>query len=206
MNDLETVRQIIDEVCLRFGRFTLSSGGTSSFYIDMRKALLRSDCLYVLAAAVRRYLAREDVKYTAIAAPALGAVPLMAAMLALDGFCDSLASEIQPPVDTARWGLMVRKETKGHGTKKRVEGWCPPDARILVVEDVLTTGTSVLSTIEAVQEEITPTKPFAGVLCLLDRREGGQKAVEALEIPLFRLATPHDLPRLQEHLAAMRGT
>jgi orotate phosphoribosyltransferase len=206
--DKETVIQIIEDICLKFGDFTLASGAKSSYYIDLRPALLESCSLYQILTAMRRrlnqarrrHLNQARALYDAVACPVLGAVPLMSGLLTLDGVCWDIT---QTP-GHCRYGLMVRSEHKDHGTGKLVEGWCPPDAKVLMVEDVVTSGGSVRRAVEAVQRELRAD--VIGVCAVLDREQGGQeRIVGQLKLPYWPLVRVSELAKVQAHLAKQGG-
>ena len=87
----------------------------------------------------------------------------------------------------------VRKEPKGHGTGRRIEGPFRPGDRVVVVEDVITTGRSALEAIDAVEGE---GGSVAGVLAVVDRQDGGREAIQARGYPVVSLVTMGELVRL----------
>ncbi len=94
-------------------------------------------------------------------------------------------------------GFTVRREAKGHGTGRQVEGGLPEDARVVIIEDAVTSGGSVLRAIEAIREH---GATIAGVLCLVDRGEGGRELLDELGLPLVAAFTGSEL------LAAARAS
>src|SRR6266566_1455630 len=113
---------------LQIGTFTLASGKTSSYYVDIKKAITRPDLLRTIADSMAPYARDAD----RIAGVELGAVPIAAAV--------SLA--------TGKPYIMVRKATKEHGTKHDFEGDLEKGERVLFVEDVVTTGGTLRAAIE----------------------------------------------------------
>src|SRR3989449_5915381 len=113
---------------LRFGTFTLTSGKTSSYYVDIKRAVTRPELLRTIGDAIAPHARRAD----RIAGVELGAVPIAAAV--------SLAS--RKPF------LMVRKAAKEHGTKEDFEGELNRGDRVLFVEDVVTTGGTLRGAID----------------------------------------------------------
>jgi orotate phosphoribosyltransferase len=155
---------------LSFGTFTLASGKTSSFYVDIKKAITRPHLLRTIAEAMVPYASRAD----RIAGVELGAVPIAAAL--------SLASD--------KPYLMVRKEAKGHGTKKDFEGELRKGERVLFVEDVVTTGGTLRGAIERLRASGALVEDVA---CVVDREEGGKIALAEITVRLHALLTAKDL-------------
>ncbi|MCS6975381.1 MAG: phosphoribosyltransferase family protein, partial [Gemmatales bacterium] len=87
-------------------------------------------------------------------------------------------------------GFCVRKEAKSHGTQKRIEGRLEPGFRVAIVEDVMTTGGSVLTAIEAVRQA---GAEIVGVICLLDRLQGARERIEGMGLRFEPLFTIRDL-------------
>ena len=116
------------------GDFTLSSGKKSDYYINMKKAITDPEILSTIAKLITKSISEDNIDK--VAGPALGAVPIATAV--------SLESEI--PL------LMIRKEKKGYGTSKLIEGELNEGDDVIVVEDVTTTGGSLLKAIKAIQD------------------------------------------------------
>ena len=139
-----------NEVFLR-GDFTLSSGKKSDYYINMKKAITEPEILSTIAKLITEKIENDNIDK--VAGPALGAVPIATAV--------SLESET--PL------LMIRKEKKGYGTSKLIEGELNPNDNVIVVEDVTTTGGSLLKAIKAIQDNGgNVTRAFV----VVDRQEG----------------------------------
>ncbi len=139
-----------NEVFLK-GDFTLSSGKKSDYYINMKKAITNPEILSRIAKLITEKIANDDVDK--VAGPALGAVPIATAV--------SLESKL--PL------LMIRKEKKGYGTSKLIEGELNSGDNVIVVEDVTTTGASLLKAINAIKENGgNVTRAFV----VVDRQEG----------------------------------
>jgi orotate phosphoribosyltransferase len=153
-----------------YGTFTLASGKTSSYYVDIKKAVTRPELLRTIAEAMAPYASRVD----RIAGVELGAVPIAAAV--------SLAS--------GKPYLMVRKEVKGHGTKKEFEGELTKRDRVLFVEDVVTTGGTLRGAIERLRASGAVIEDVA---CVVDREEGGKIALAEITVRLHSLLTAKDL-------------
>lgn len=139
-----------NEVFLK-GDFTLSSGKKSDYYINMKKAITDPEILSTIAKLITDKIADDDIDK--VAGPALGAVPIATAV--------SLESKL--PL------LMIRKEKKGYGTSKLIEGELNSGDNVIVVEDVTTTGGSLLKAIKAIKENGgNVTRAFV----VVDRQEG----------------------------------
>ena len=109
----------------------------------------------------------------------IGADPITAAVITVAGMKN------RPNLK----GFLVRKESKGHGTNKFIEGPVKAGDRVVVVEDVVTTGGSSLKAIERIEEA---GMTVAGVVAVIDRMEGGREAFAAKGIPLRSLLTIED--------------
>jgi orotate phosphoribosyltransferase len=140
-----------------FGRFTLASGKESSYYVNSKKALFNGEAVALLADVL--YDLTKDLDVQAVGGPEVGAIPIATA-LALR------YHQAGRPLE----GFFVRKRAKDHGSQQRVEGVLRPGDRALVVEDVVTTGESVL---QAIQEVEKAGGRVVAVSCVVDRLEGG---------------------------------
>ncbi len=161
------------EHALVVGRVTLTSGAEADFYVDAKRAILRPAGFGALAELVAARCAETGA--TAVGGLTMGADPVACAALA--GGADVKA-------------FFVRKEAKAHGLQRRVEG--PPlgdDDRLLVVEDVVTSGGSTLTAIEALRAE---GREVVGVTAVLDRLAGGAARIEAAARAPFRALTTID--------------
>jgi len=164
------------------GDFVLRSGRRSRYYLDKYRFETRPDLLRALGAAIAEAVREHEPEATRLAGPELGAVALAAAA--------SLESGLP--------FLIVRKEAKGYGTAKRIEGVFDEDDCVCLVEDVVTLGGEAVKAVEALREA---GLRVAHAVCVVDREEGGvdelarhavrlralYRASELLEIP----ANPH---------------
>ena len=155
---------------LQFGSFTLASGKTSSYYIDIKKAITRPDLLRTIGEAMAPYAAHAD----RVAGVELGAVPIAAAV--------SLAC--------GKPYLMVRKATKEHGTKKEFEGELAKGDKVLFVEDVITTGGTLRAAIERMR---ALGAVISDVVAVVDREEGGKISLAEITVRLHALVAAKDL-------------
>jgi orotate phosphoribosyltransferase len=165
----------------------LSSGRVSAFYFDARMVTLRADGAYFLARHILETIPTDS--YDAVGGMTMGADPIAAAV-----------SAISWELGTPKPAFIVRKQAKGHGTKKRVEGPLAPGSRVLIVEDVTTSGGSSLDAIEAVREEAGAT--IACVVSLVDRMQGAAALFAEKGYDFRPVFTALDLGITQEELDA----
>jgi len=169
--------QLIKKLSYREGNFTLASGKKSTFYVDLKTTTLHPDGAYAIAQAALELLKSENLKIDAVGGLTLGADPLATAI--------SLAAREQGLVWPA---YIVRKEPKGHGTSRYIEGTenLKPGASVLVLEDVVTTGGSSIQAVERLRE--AGFNPVA-ILTVVDREEGGAEAIGKLGLRFLALTT-----------------
>ena len=143
--------------------FTLASGKKSPYYLDCKKTTLLSEALPLIG----RLLWEEVKKFSpeAVGGLTLGADPLVAAVCYEAGLKGALLE-----------GFIVRKEAKGHGTRRFIEGNVKAGMRAVILEDVVTTGGSSLKAVDRAEE--AGLKVLA-VVALVDREEGGAEAISA---------------------------
>jgi len=159
----ETVDRLLDLAldrgAIKYGDFTLSSGKKSSYYFDGRLLSLDPEGAHLISQALLPLLQQSGA--AAIGGTTLGADPIVTAV--------ALASHLAGGFIPA---FIVRKESKGHGTKQSIEGPLAPGSMVAIVDDVCTTGGSLFHAIEAAEEAgCTVVK----VVSLLDRNEGGSE-------------------------------
>ncbi|MDZ4659632.1 MAG: orotate phosphoribosyltransferase [Bythopirellula sp.] len=176
MYDRQALSDLIKQQALKFGDFTLASGKQASFYLDCRQVTLDSRGAQLIGAGMLELLASDMPDL--VGGMAIGADPITAAILTLAG--------IQ---NIPLRGVMVRKEPKGHGMGKHVEGPYREGERLVIVEDVVTTGGSSLKAIEHC--EAVGLK-VDRVLAIIDRLEGGREAFAARGYELTTLFTIKD--------------
>lgn len=153
--------QLLRQEALSLQEVRLSSGQVSHYYIDCRRVTLSAPGAYWTAQLLLPSLAAAGI--TALGGLTLGADPIVAAVAALS-FTTSAPLQ----------GFIVRKEAKKHGRRQSIEGPpLPAGAKVAIVDDVATTGRSLLQAIQVVQAETT--WQIAQVLCLVDRQEGAKE-------------------------------
>lgn len=163
--------------------FQLSSGRVSPHYVDLRALLCIPEALVATGAIlfdrIKQFERESRTRVHAIGGPAEGAIPIAAAV----AYHSHEASE---PIET----FYVRKEPKGHGLRKWVEGHNRPDSQVVIVDDVVTTGNSTLKAIQAAQDSgFRVVKIFA----LVDRLEGGNEKLASLDVPYEAIFTLTDI-------------
>lgn len=173
--------ELILRVSFRRGRVVLTSGKESDFYLDLRQTLMRPRGIALAGELVYQRL-QSGPAVEAVGGMAVGAVPLVAAVL---------AAAAQRDPETPLVGFFVRKEAKAHGLGRRIEGGFAAGQRVALVEDTITTGGSTLEALAAVEAE---GGVVARVLCLVDRGEGGAARFAERGIALEALFTRADLP------------
>jgi orotate phosphoribosyltransferase len=167
--------EIIRAESLSVGDFLLASGRRSSFYLDLRRTTLHPEGSVLTAQLILDWMSRSGLAPDCIGGPTLGADPIVGATVAIAR---------QAGMDLP--GFLVRKEAKGHGTGRTLEGQWRPGWRAVIVEDTCTTGGSLLQAIRHVEEA---GLRVAAVTCLVDRGEGGREALRDYRYePLFTLS------------------
>ncbi len=153
----------------------LSSGALSSDFVDGKKALAEWRDLYTAAQAITEAVREAGIEFDAVGGPTTGA--------------DALAVGIAAAADS-RW-FFIRKQPKEHGTRRRIEGArIGPDTRVLLVDDVVTTGGSILDAVQEVKKE---GATIVGAVTLVDRGELARPKMQHLDIKYFPMATYEDL-------------
>src|SRR6478752_4953643 len=154
----------------RLGEFTLSSGGKSDYYIDCRTTTLHAHGAELTGQVFLDLIQQQGWQPQAVGGLTMGADPIVVA-----------TSVISSQAGTPIHGFLVRKSEKAHGMGRRVEGFQEKGARVVIVDDVCTTGGSTIQAIEAAREF---GFNIAGVACLVERLEaGGRPAVEKAAAP-----------------------
>jgi len=166
------------------GDFVLASGRRSSLYVDCRLTTMSPEGQRLLGVLGLAALVDAGWRADAVGGLTLGADPIAYAM----AHASALAAERgEGPLVRA---FTVRKAPKQHGTGKRVEGPFVAGDHVVVVEDVITTGGSALTAVEAIRAE---GGHVIGVLAVVDREEGGREALEAAGLSVRALATASEL-------------
>ena len=179
-NSRELLLNMLARKSFQLGEFKLSSGGTSDYYIDCRTTTLDAEGMRLTGRVFYDVIQTKKWKPRAVGGMTLGADPIVAGVALLTAQIVQTRAPARPkPVDVSEFlihGFLVRKQEKAHGTGQRIEGFREKGARVVVVDDVCTTGSSTIQAIEAAREF---GFNVVGVACLIEREEaGGRPAVE----------------------------
>jgi orotate phosphoribosyltransferase len=191
MEHRHRLRQLLVERSLELGDFVLAGGGRSRYYIDARRTTFSAEGQYLLGLEVLRVLREAGLRPDWIGGLTLGADPVACAA-AHRSWIDG----------TPLQAFSIRKEPKGHGTSRQVEGGLSPGARVVVVEDTLTTGGSALraaGVLEAAGARVE------AVLTVVDREAGGEDRIRAAGYLFLRLYTARELLEEAGASEAMAG-
>jgi orotate phosphoribosyltransferase len=160
---------IVKRLSFKTGDFVLASGQRSNYYIDCRLSTLDGRGAYLIGHLFYDLL--QELHIDAVGGMTLGADPIISSIT-------YRSAEVGQPIP----GFIVRKEAKGHGAGRQIEGHLEPWMRVALVEDVVTTGGSSLKAIEAIQKAY-PTVQIVRILSIIDREAGGAEAFSQLRIP-----------------------
>ena len=180
MTDMKRrLAKLLLEKSYREGEFTLSSGRKTDYYFDCRQTALHPEGAWLIGNLFADMI--RDIPAAAVGGMTLGADPLVTAT--------SLAARQQGRILA---GLLIRKEAKGHGAGQYIEGLAnvTPGDRVIMLEDVVTTGTALLNACRRAQEA---GLTIAAVCAILDREEGGREALAAAGFALQSLFTRREL-------------
>jgi orotate phosphoribosyltransferase len=164
---------LFDKNAIKIGNFTLSSGRKSRFYLDLR--ILQSYPLYfrktisLLKTLIHSQIGLESFDYLC-SVPTSGTV-----------FGSALSYELFKP------HIYVRKDLKNYGTQKKIEGALEPNSKILFVDDVITTGQSILTAVES----LSNNSVVSGVVVLIDRQQGSQNLFDQFTLKIKSAITIH---------------
>ncbi len=203
---------LLAEKSFRLGEFKLSAGGTSDYYVDCRATTLDAEGARLCSRVFLDEIYRRGWTPAAIGGMTLGADPIVTAVAMLTAQQVQDRGPRKPgggePNPWLIHGFLVRKGEKTHGTAQRIEGFREKGAKVVIVDDVCTTGASTVQAIEAAREfgfEVIAT------MCLVERQEAGGRAnVEkaAAPAPFVAIYTAQDVReehlRLRKRAASMR--
>ena len=170
MDKHELIQLLQECQAIQFGRFVLTSGAVSDYYIDIKKASSTPQVLQHIAQMIAPHTKRYDV----LAGMELGAVPLVVAV--------ALETEIPYTI--------IRKEKRDHGTSKQLEGTDVQGKKVCIIEDVTTSGGSVLHAINILRRHQAAVDK---VISVVDRNGGAREKVEDVHITFVSLLTIEDI-------------
>lgn len=175
----QELAEIIRTNSLRHGDFVLSSGKKAEYYLDCRMTTLHPRGALLIARLILQKIRQLKIQADAIGGLTLGADPIAAAV--------AVVSELEGAPLRA---FIVRKEAKSHGMQRFIEGWDGlPGSRVVVVDDVCTTGDSILKACDRAEEA---GYSVAATFCVVDREEGGTEAISG-RYPFYPLFTAKEL-------------
>lgn len=170
MQKEELIFQLKECGALQFGRFVLTSGAVSDYYIDIKKASTNPTTLKTIAESISEYTSGYDL----LAGMELGAVPLVVAT----------SLETQIPY------VIIRKEKRDHGTSKQIEGCDVKNKKVLVIEDVTTSGGSVVKSIHILRDNKAVVDK---IITIVDRKSGAKEKLESLDVEFISLVNISDI-------------
>ncbi len=169
-NILKELKQELLVNALKFGDFTLASGQKSAYYINCKTVTLSARGSFLVGMNLLPLVPKNCV---AVGGLTLGADPLVSSLTVI-------SHQAGRPLQ----GFLVRKEKKDHGTGNQIENAPVPGSRVVIVDDVITTGGSALKATEVALE---CGYTVEAVLCLVDRQQGGEAVFAKLGIPMRSL-------------------
>src|SRR5664279_3923167 len=179
---------LLARTSFKLGQFKLSSGGTSDYYVDCRTTTLNAEGGRLTGHSVLELLEAHHIDAEAVGGLTMGADPIVSNVATASAW----RAQSNPAAPLLN-GFLVRKAEKAHGTGRRIEGFCREGARVVIVDDVCTTGASTINAIEAAREA---GMIVAAVVCIVEREEAnGRPAVEAAAqgTPFFSLFTANNV-------------
>ena len=169
--DKKELMQLLKECgAIKFGRFVLTSGAVSDYYIDIKKASTDPNILKIIAKSMADYAKG----YNLLAGMELGAVPLVVA----------LSLETKIPY------VIIRKDKREHGTSKQIEGGDVKDKKVLIIEDVTTSGSSAIKAIKIIRENYGVVDE---VLAVVDRESGAEEKLQSIDVSFIPLLSISDI-------------
>jgi orotate phosphoribosyltransferase len=190
MTEHERLVQILATRSARRGQFTLASGARSTLYIDARITAMSPEGLSTIGPLAVEALDQSGWRPDSVGGLTLGADPVSYAIAYASALASTAGKATGSGGRLPLRAFTVRKEAKGHGTGKLIEGPFEPVDRVAVVEDVITTGGSALKAIDAIR---AAGATVVGVIALVDREEGGRMRIEQAGYPVITLTTATDI-------------
>lgn len=176
------LRELICEHSLKRGDFILSSGRASKYLFQLRQTTMLPEGAALLGEIILDYMKRNSI--ACIGGPELGAVPMVASV--------AVISHVkQSPIDA----FFVRKAAKEHGARERIDGHLRKGQEVLMVDDVATSGGSLLNAVDGMSSE-DPSSYVRRALVVIDREEGAAENLAARDIRLAAIFKKSDFPEL----------
>ncbi|WP_456365847.1 orotate phosphoribosyltransferase [Thermococcus sp.] len=170
----ELIERMLSGGALLFGRFVLTSGRESDYYINVKKLVTDPGSLALMAEMIEALTAEKGIGFDRVAGPELGAVPIATAV----------------SLRTGKPLVIIRKRPKSHGTGSLVEGEVRKGESVLIVEDVTTTGGSVLRAAEVIEEL---GGKVSAISVVVDRDEGAEGRIRERGYPFLPLIRASEL-------------
>jgi orotate phosphoribosyltransferase len=172
-NHREQLKALLRRKSIVRGNFTLASGKSSTYYIDCKLTTLDPEGTVLVGHSVLDALEAAGIQADAIGGPPIGAHPIVAAVAAVS----HLRGKPLP-------AFLIRKEAKSHGLEKQIEGPVKPGARVVIIDDVCTSGGSTFQTLDAVKNA---GLQIVAVMSLVDREQGGSEKLrqQYTYLPIF---------------------
>ena len=169
----EQLKALLRRKSIVRGNFTLASGKSSTYYIDCKLTTLDPEGAVLVGHSVLDALEAAGIQADAIGGPPIGAHPIVAVVAAVS----HLRGKPLP-------AFLIRKEAKSHGLEKQIEGPVKPGARVVIIDDVCTSGGSTFQTLDAVKNA---GLQIVAVMSLVDREQGGSEKLrqEYKYLPIF---------------------
>jgi len=172
--DKSELFRLLKTQAFSMGKFILSSGKESSFYLDARLVTLSAPGAYLTARVILDMIRQDELD--AIGGPTLGADPMVGAIA-------SLSHQAGKPINT----FIIRKQPKAHGKQQQVEGpLLKEGGSVVIIDDVATTGKAFVESIEVLQKMNIKIKK---AICVIDRGEGAREALAKYNVPLQSIFT-----------------
>ena len=172
--DRKDLFHLLKTIAFQRGKFILSSGKESNFYLDARLVTLSAPGAYLTARIILDMISKDTPD--AIGGPTLGADPMVGAIA-------SLSHQAGRPINT----FINRKQPKAHGKQQQVEGpLLKEGGSVVIIDDVATTGKAFVESIEVLQKMNIKVKQ---AICIIDRGEGAREAVAKYNVPLTSIFT-----------------
>lgn len=193
MDPKAKLKDLIARKCVLRGDFVLASGKRSDVYFDCKRATLDPEGIHLIGTLLLEIIddleRRDGRPIDAIGGPTIGADPIVGHVAGRSWERAAGAAQPRPPAATGAsprpiCAFLVRKESKEHGTRRVIENDIPKGSRVLVFEDVVTTGGS---TLEAIRKAEEAGLEVAAVVAVVDREQGGAETLSRYRyLPLFR--------------------